>query len=456
MLRDHARLGLLLCAGLIGCAKPPSGATPIDVEPEVRLVHPEKRTISRIVGQPGFIYAYEQTAIFPKVAGYVQKWHVDIGDPIKKDQEIATLYVPELDAELLQKQAQVELDEAQVLVAEQMVHVAANNIKMATARIDEAKAGVNKTQASVQRWESEVKRLTGLSTQGVVDNQVLEESRKQLQADSAAKAAAQATQAATEASLLAKKSDLDKARADVMAARAKSKVSKEDVKRIAALVSYTHILAPYDGVVVTRNANTGDYLQPGSGDQSVSSVMPGQTGAHVPLYVVASTDRVRIYVDVPEMDAAAVVRGTKAYVRVQALMDEEIAATVTRTSWALRRESRTLRAEIDLPNKDARLLPGMYAYGKLMIRRDNVLTLPVDAVIELGNQYCCFVYQDGKAIQMPVQTGINDGKWIEVSRKEVGGVWTELTGKEDIIVGRLADLTNGERVKLKKDSEAAK
>ena len=98
----------------------------------------------------------------------------------------------------------------------------------------------------------------------------------------------------------------------------------------------------------------------------------------------------------------------------------------------------------------------MYAYGKLMIRRDNVLSLPVDAVIELGNQYCCFVYQDGKAIQMPVQTGLSDGKWIEVARKEVGGVWTELTGKEDIIVGRLADLTNGEKVHLKKDAEAAK
>ena len=65
---------------------------------------PEQRTIARTVGQPGFINAYEQTSIYPKVAGYVQEWNVDIGDRIKKDQEIATLSVPELPAELKQKQ----------------------------------------------------------------------------------------------------------------------------------------------------------------------------------------------------------------------------------------------------------------------------------------------------------------------------------------------------------------
>jgi hypothetical protein len=93
-----------------------------------------------------------------------------------------------------------------------------------------------------------------------------------------------------------------------------------------------------------------------------------------------------------------------------ALGDAEVHATVTRTSWSLPPESRTLRAEIDLPKSDARLLPGMYAYGRVLIDRPNVGALPMTAVVEIGNQNCCFLYEDGKAVQTPVQAGINDGK----------------------------------------------
>ena len=451
-MRPSFWLTLFVLPVIFGCHKPAAAAKPVDVQPHVHFAKAELRTISKTVGQPGFVYAYEQTAIFPKVAGYVKKWSVDIGDPIKKDQEIATLYVPELEAELLQKKAQVEMDESMVLVAERMVEVATNNVKVAAAQIDEAKAGVNKYQASVDRWESEVKRLGGLSEGGVVDKQVLDESRKQLKGDTAARDAAKSTVVASQATELARKSDLDKARADVVAARAKAQVSREDAKRVAALLSYTHILAPYDGVIVARNANTGDYLQPGSGDQSASSSGAGQSSARLPLYVVARTDQIRVYVDVPEMDANSVARGTKARVRVQALKDEEISATVTRTSWSLNRETRTLRAEIDLPNPKSLLLPGMYAYGKVLIEHSNVRALPVACVIELGNQNCCFLYVDGKAVQTPVQTGISDGKWIEVAKKQVKDAWIEFTGEEEVIVGDLADLADGQKVQVAKEA----
>ncbi len=439
-----------------GCHKPPPQVRSIDVDPRIHLAKVETRTIAKTIGQPGFVYAYEQTALYPKVAGYVQKWTVDIGDHIKKDQEIATLYVPELDAELLQKQAQVQFDEAQILVAGKMVEVAENNVKVAAAQADEAKAGIARYQASVDRWESEAKRLSGLSSQGVVDKQVLDESTKQLKADTASRDAAKATFVASQATDLAKKAELDKARADVVAARAKALVSKEDAKRVAALVSYTHILAPYDGVVVVRNANTGDYLQPGSGDQSVSTVAPGQTSARAPLYVVARTDPVRVYVDVPEAEANSVTNKTKATVRIQSLTEEVFAATVTRTSWSLNRETRTLRAEIDLPNPAAQLLPGMYAYGEVAIDHSNVRALPLSAVIELGNQNSCFLFQDGKAVQTPVQIGLNDGKWVEVTRKQIDGKWINFTGDEEVIVGELADLTDGQKVKVLKDDKPSK
>ncbi len=439
----------LLVAVATGCHKPPPQAQPIDVKPKVRLMKPEVRTISRNVGQPGFIYAYEQTSLYPKVAGFIGKWNVDIGDLIKKGQLLADIFVPELDAELQQKKAQVVHSEAQVRVAGQMVDVARHNAGAAAAQTQEARANVGKYQASVERWESEVQRLTSASGEQVINPQVLEESRKQLKAETAAREAAKATAVAAEANELARKADVEKAKVDVDAARAKAAVDGADEQRLAALVSYTRILAPYDGVVVARNANTGDYVQPGTGDLSMTAGSPDNpTARGGPIYVVARTDKVRIYVDIPEMEANYVAPGTKAVIGFPARENQEINAAVTRTSWSLQPRSRTLRAEIDLPNPDARLLPGMYAYGTVVIDRRDVRALPVGCIVEVGNQNVCYTYEGGKAMQMPVQTGIDDGKWIEVARKKVDGRWVPLNGSEQVIEGDLQELTSGQQVEV--------
>jgi len=220
----------------VGCGHQAPPAKSIQIEPLVRLVRPEKRSITLTVGQPGFIYPYEETAIYPKIAGFVQDWKVDIGDPIYKGQEIAKLSVPELDAQLEQKKAQVEFDTEQIDVAQQMADVATQNEKVAGAQVQEAKANVGKYQAAVERWESEVKRLTSLTGDGgVVDKQILEEAKKQLKTDTAAREAAKATTMASEANQLARKADIAKSVADVKAARAKVLVSRADEKRVGLL-----------------------------------------------------------------------------------------------------------------------------------------------------------------------------------------------------------------------------
>ncbi len=430
---------LLVFFGLaaVGCSRAPQGLEPVDVEPHVRLTRPGLQTIERRVGQPGFLEAYEQTAIYAKVAGYIEKWNVDIGDKVKKGQVLATIYDPELKAEYQEKIAQFDLDKVQIQVAEQAVEVAARNWDAAKAQIKEAQARINKAQADIDRWESEVTRLNNLASEGVVNRQVLEESRKQLKAYMATREAATASTSAAEANELARKADLAKARVDVKAAEARAVVSRETVKRLKALVGYTSLIAPYDGKVTLRNANVGDYVQPGSGDLT--------TGKGTPIYVVARTDKVRIYVDVPESQANRVQNGTKATVRIG---NDEFPGSVTRTSWALRLQSRTLRAEIDLPNPDARLLPGAYAYGELHLVLSQVCAVPRSAVVEIGNQDCFYLYEKGRAVQTAVETGMDDSKWIEVIRKRVNGKWVPITGEEEVILGDLAELTNGQAVRV--------
>src|SRR5262249_54031434 len=150
-----------------------------------------------------------------------------------------------------------------------------------------------------------------------------------------------------------------KASVDVGVARARLVVAESEAKRLKALVGYLTLTAPFDGVIVARNVNTGDFVLPATGDPSATRRSPDQApDRSAPLYVVDRTDVLRIYVDVPEQDADFVTIGTKAKVLVRAYRDKEFPASVTRTAWALNVKSRTLRVEIDIPNPESRILPG--------------------------------------------------------------------------------------------------
>ena len=437
-----------------GCSKPPPAKKEVRVRPPVHLVKAERRTIVRETGQPGFIEAYEQTSLYPKVSGYVDEWKVDIGDRIEKGQLLAHILVPELEAEYREKKAQAALDVVMIQVASELVSVALQNVKAATATVGEARANIAKSQADVERWQSEVTRLTGLTADRVVNQQILSESRKQLKANTAARNAAEATTVAAQAKEAARKAEVEKARVDVRAAKGRAQVSEEVEKRLAALVSYTDIRAPYDGVVIARNVVTGDYVQPNSGDLSGQrSMQDKKASAGTPLYVVAQTDIVRVFLDVPEMEANGVGPGSPATVRIQAVDDEEFHATVTRTSWGLHARTRTLRAEVDLKNSRGRILPNMYATGQVQVKRPNVWSLPMGTIVEIGNQNCCYLFEDGKAVQTPVQVGINDGKWVEVTRKRAKGGWVPFDGKEEVVEADLSEISDGQSVRVEEEKK---
>jgi multidrug efflux pump subunit AcrA (membrane-fusion protein) len=389
--RRFASLPPVLCL-LAALAAPGCGHhekteyTTVSKPPTVRIIQPEVRKIVRVVGQPSFIESYERTSVYPKLTAYIDKWIVDIGDKVKKGDVLATLFVPELVEDFGTKKATVKLDEERVELAKKLVEVADADVKAAKARLDEAKAILAKYQSEVDRWDTEVKRLDHEVKRGVVDPQILLESTNQWKSAAAARDAAKATIAKAEAELLSREATLAKARVDVAVAQADLSVAISEAKRIEAWVGYITLPAPYDGIVVARNANTGDFVVPSAGDPTANVRSPylGPGGQSAPIYVVDRTDIVRIFVDIPEQDANYVHIGSKATVLAKAYRDEPISGAVTRTSWALNIQSRTLRAEIDLPNPGSQLLPGMYAYAKVIIERPGAKALPVAALTHSG------------------------------------------------------------------------
>jgi RND family efflux transporter MFP subunit len=418
----------------------------------VSVVRPERHTVRRSIEQPGHVEAYEQTAVFAKIAGYVLKVYVDIGDKVvgpeydardpnkkvKEGQRLADLWVPEMAAEVLQKEALVAKAAEEINQAREIVKVAAANRDSARARVKEAEAGKIRAQADYERWRVEYQKSERLLKQGTLDEQTRDVTLNQFRAADAVRAEVAAKVLSAEAVVKESEAQWNKAQADVKVAEARHKAAQADHVYARTLLDYARIEAPYSGIITWRNVNTGDLLSPTASSGSKSE----------PLFVVARFDKVRIFINVPETDAVLVNKDAKVRLQVRALRGQEFEGVVARSTWALDPKARTLRTEIDVPNREGPLRPGMYANAVLTVERPNVWTLPAAAVVVSDEQPYCFRHENGKAVRTPVQIGIQDGQRIEVLKKQTasaGTAWEDWRGDEAIL-SSAASLTPGQTV----------
>src|SRR5262249_48895919 len=107
-----------------------------------------------------------------------------------------------------------------------------------------------------------------------------------------------------------------------------------------------------------------------------------------------------------------------------------------------------------LPNRDGKLLPGMYAYVKVMIEHPGVRALPPDALVYSGDRTWCWLYKKGHAVRTEVQTGVSDGDWIEVTNRQLDAPgdgdlgWPRVDGSERVILGDFPLLAGGTPVRI--------
>lgn len=385
--------------------QPPPATLAAPAPAQVHVVRPERRTIRRVIEQPSdTVDAYQRTPVFAKIAGFVRTVAADIGDRVHKEQVLAELWVPETEAELRQREAAVRQAEAEVL---------------------QAKAAVTRADAELRRARSQAERMSNLArSNGVIDRENVDEAR--LGAEAAAAA-------------------VEKAKADVQVAEARVDVARAAREQTAAMLAYTRITAPFDGIVTRRNVDTGHFVQPVGG---------GTKGE--PLFVVDQTDPVRVFVDVPEAEAVWVHDGQTARVRIRDLGGEEVGGRVTRTAGVLSPQARTLRAEIDLPNLDGRLRPGMFVHVAIVAERSDVWSLPSSAVMTGPGESYCVMVQGGKAVRTPVRPDLVGPDFIQIRQKQVKNsgepVWEALTGDEQVVADQPATLAEGQPVAIAQGS----
>jgi len=393
----------------------------------VEVVRPDRATIRRSTEEPGQIEAYEETTIYARVSGYVQKWNVDIGAKVAKGQILAVISVPDLDAEAEQKLATVEESEAKLAQAKASQEVAQANLASTQAKLVEVQAGIKRVDADLARWQAEYKRVEQLFNEHAQTGSLLDETRSKLRASESARDEVYAQVKSAEAAVRQGEAMLDKARSDVTAAAASIKVARSEARRVQALQNFATIVAPYDGVITRRHVDRGDLTEPGSHGQ--------------PLFVVARDDVVRITVSVPEMYATEVEAGDRVLVHLQAIAGKDFEGKVTRTSWTLDAKNRTLRAEIDLENPKRTLRPGLYAYATVVVEEHpEVLTVPSTALVRQDSRTFCVIVSDGKAVRKLVTLGLEDGTRAEIR--------SGLQGDEAIVKAYASSLADGQLVQV--------
>ena len=237
---------------------------------------------------------------------------------------------------------------------------------------------------------------------------------------------AQADAGIAEAKIAAAEADVASAEAARTAAVAQVDVAKARVERTQTLMQYVQIVAPFDGIVSRRLVDRGALVQSAT------------TNRTTPLFTVQRTDKLRVFVEVPESDIAFVRPGCPAKVRPYGLEGTELVGTITRIASSLKPDTRTMRTEIDLPNADGRLMHGMYAQVVLEIdRHPAVLTVPASSLLTEGASKYVYTVVNDRAVRTPIQTGLDDGIRVEVTGGLNDDSLVVVTGKGLVVDGML-------------------
>jgi RND family efflux transporter MFP subunit len=381
----------LFLAGILAChSNDPGGPTSSAELRTAKVASAARGNIAHILNLAGQFQAYQVVDVHPKVTGFMVRINVDIGDRVHKGQTLAVLEVPELSAQL--KGTGYEVQQAK------------DDLERAQHEIKRAEAIHSALHADYERLLETSRAQPGLIAQQELDD--------------------------AESKDLSSESQVDAAKSAAAAAQQHAEVAHSDKDRVQALQNYTNVIAPLDGVIVWRYADTGALIQSGtnSNEQDIPIVRLSQSGL------------LRLRMPVPEDDVQFVHIGDSMQVRVDAI-GRTFVGKIVRFTRDVNFETRTMETEIDVDNRDLSIAPGMYANTQLhLAHADNVITIPVEGLVLKGDQTVAYVLDSGNRIHIRiVEVGLRGSKLAEIrSGIELG---------DRVIVGGQENYSESERVR---------
>jgi RND family efflux transporter MFP subunit len=362
------------------------------------VIVPVRGPIENVITLSGEFRPFQEVDVHAKVAGYIRQIFVDVGDKVKAGQVLAILEVPELNAQVMGAQADIRRSQ--------------DAIRRAQSEIERAQSMHQAYHAAYTRLKQASEARPGLIAEQELDDSLAKDKETDAQTNSA------------RAALAESQNQLGMAQAAL--------------DRLSALQAYSHITAPFAGVVTKRYADTGALIQAGTASETQS----------MPVVKLAEWSRLRLVIPVPESAVSQLHLGSVVQVHVSSL-NQDFQGRVARFADALNDETRTMHTEIDVQNPQDALTEGMYAEVKLALQaKKDALTVPVQAVVEEGDKHYVLVLDHQNRVEKrPVEVGAQSSNTVEILRG--------LSEKEQVISAGQSDYQVGEVVRPKLESGAA-
>jgi len=355
----------------------------------VGVTNVAKKTLSRQISLSSELVPFQEIDVYAKVSGYVKKLNVDYGTRVKAGEVIATLEIPEL-------QAQLQEDEAE--------------IKNANNQVSRADHELKRYDAQYQALHLQYTRLHEVFTNqpGIVAQQEVDD--------------AQGKDLAAASQVDAGKAGLDAAQSQLVAAQAKRAHDQ-------TMFDYSRITAPFSGVVTQRFANLGTLVQ--AGTSSSTQV--------IPIVRLSQDTLFRLVIPIPESYVRYIHVGDHVDVHVPSL-NRTFPGKVARFSVDVTQDTRTMHTEVDVPNPDRVLIPGLYAEADVALEhRDDIPAIPLQGINHEGEKTTVLVVnRDSEIEDRPITLGIQTATDAEV----VSG----LNGGEQIVVSDRSGLKPGQKI----------
>jgi len=362
-------IAALLCAG---CGKPANvaassgeGGTATASGITVAVTKVARRNLAEQLKLSSELVPYQEIDVYAKESGYIKKLNVDYGDHVKEGDVMAVLEIPELEAQMKQ-------DEAAINAASDMV-------AHATREVERVKNQHTPVHQAYERLMGVNKDHPNLVAQQEIDD-------------------AQGRDLALESAVEAAQANLDNSQSQLVMAKAK-------LAHDQALFAYSNITAPFSGVVTQRYANFGALIQAGTGSSTQA----------MPLVRLSREDLFRLAIPVPESAVRTIHIGQPIQVHVPSL-DRSFTGTVTRFSYDIHEDTRTMRTEVDVPNKDGLLMPGIYAEATIVTgHKDHALAVPLQSLSQTPiGMSVDIVNAGGKIEEREVKIGMQTDLYAEV------------------------------------------
>lgn len=202
-----------------------------------------------------------------------------------------------------------------------------------------------------------------------------------------------------------KKADFESAVARLNAAHAQVNLDKSKVDQYSALAEFKLVKAPFDGTITERKIDIGNLVTAGSGPTTT------------PMYRMAQTDPLRIFVDVPQMAAGELMTiGLPAEIHAAGAVGGAFAGKIARSAESINAQARTMRVEVDMPNEKHNLVPGMYVTVAFSLPPRGLVEVPAAALIfRASGSQVARVDDGGKVAFVPVTIARDDGSLVELA-----------------------------------------